>query len=114
MANYSSLFAPAPTSPIKSIQTGYINVLMAAMSSGSGEDTRYVDVTIAAVTISKSKVTFVGSAGNNGGEGKISNASSGVTMWVTARLINSTTLRLSVATTNLSGILGRWTVEEYV
>lgn len=105
MANYSDLFAPAPTSPIKSIQTGYAS--SAALSSGSGEDAKYLDVTISAVTAAKSVVMFDGGAGSSTSAATSYNS----TNKCTYRLTSSTNLRIS----NLiqTAIAGRWQVVEY-
>lgn len=105
MANYSDLFAPAPTSPIKSIQEGYAS---SARSIGTGEDASYINVTISAVIVAKSVVLFDGGAGSNEGAafGYASSAK------CTARLTSSTNLRISVPTT-MAHIAGRWRVVEY-
>lgn len=105
MANYSDLFAPAATSPIKSIQTGYAS--STAPSSGSGEDTKYLDVTISAVTAAKSVVMFEGGAGPSA-SAAMSYAS---TNKCTYRLTSSTNLRIS--NFSQTAIVGRWQVVEY-
>lgn len=106
MTNYSDLFAPAATSPIKSIQTGYAS--SAALSSGSGEDSKYLDVTISAVNAAKSVVMFEGGAGSS-----ISASTSySNTNKCTYRLTSSTNLRIS--NPSQSAIAGRWQVVEYV
>jgi len=86
-------------SAIKSIQTGYAG---APSSSGSGEDTKYTDITISSVDTSKSFVLMVSHL-----------TQSGSSYFMTGRLISSTTLRVSLASTaSVSGGV-RWYVIEF-
>ncbi|MBI2882525.1 MAG: hypothetical protein HYY11_01225, partial [Candidatus Methylomirabilis oxyfera] len=87
----------AAPSVIASIQTGFLS---GAPSSGTGEDARYLDVTIAAVNTAKSVVLL-------NGEG---NGNSYVAL--TGRLLNSTTLRVADSTV-ITGLNCRWTVVEF-
>ncbi len=78
---------------VKNIQTGYTDP---TESSGSGEDVKYIDITITAVSdITKCFVL-------------IQRVSS--TVGLTGRLINTTTLRIS---TTSSVVRGRWIVLEF-
>lgn len=99
---------------VKSVQTGYTSGT--GLSSGSGEDTRYRDITISAVAdITKCAVSFVGSGGNSAAEStQISNIGSSI-FWVSARLTSTTNLRVAMSS-NPGGtpyIAGRWAVVEY-
>lgn len=97
-------------SPIKSIQSGWVNT--GSLSTGTGEEGRYVDITIAAVNAAKAIICFQGA----GSDGLVVNAtvySDGNTTFVTKRLVNSTTLRLMIATTGADFLVGRWSVVEY-
>jgi hypothetical protein len=113
-----SQFAPFAGGGLKSFQTGYIGT-GAAPGSGSGEDTKFQDVTISAVTVAKS---IPGAYGNAGVGGTIragyQPASSSYSAILLPRLTSTTNLRLAVnwdpgapfsADTNLSA---RWQVAE--
>lgn len=98
---------------VKSVQTGYTSG--ASLSSGSGEDTRYRDITISAVAdITKCVVSFVGGGGpsDTAAAYKTDDSSASYSYLIFPRLTSTTNLRLSsaIAVTNL---LGRWTVVEY-
>ncbi|TXH98127.1 MAG: hypothetical protein E6Q75_02465 [Rheinheimera sp.] len=127
---------------IKSVQTGWVETTTPTMvaaadaavaRSATGEDQVYVDVTISAVDTAKSVVGVVGAFGyyvnslsnDTGGykariQGVVTGAASGsATHQITARLLNTTTLRLSsdrpiIADSSiLSRIFAcRWTVVE--
>lgn len=106
------LVAAGGGSVIKSIQTGYVS--SSSLSTGTGEDLRYLDVTISAVTTAKSFVMFVGGAAasiayavKEYGDGiKIAK--------VTLRLTSSTNLRISIPSHDGESLVaGRWTVVEY-
>jgi len=81
------------SSAIASIQTGYVS---SSTGSGSGEDTRYADVTISAVDTSKSVVIVHPQLGDYPASG---------------RLTSSTNLRLGVNTTGWRN--ARWYVVEF-
>lgn len=89
------------TTVINSNQTGYINT---AVSSGSGEDYKYIDVTISAVTIAKCIINVMG--GNNNGGGVL----------LLARLTSTTNLRISAPSSTAPApvnIIVRWNVVEF-
>lgn len=104
--NYVSQAAGGGT-VIQSIQTGYASTTSA--SSGSGEDGRYLDVTISSVTTTKCMVLIYGLGGSSSGSA-ITSGSSNV---VSARLTSPTNLRLSTPGGAFSNIYARWTVVEY-
>ena len=84
--------AISSVTPVQSIQTNYRSTT--AGTTGSGEDSKYTDVTITAVTMSKAYCYLQGDASQ------------------ICRLFNSTTLRIS---SPAGGTLGgvRWTVVEF-
>lgn len=95
---------------VKSIQSGYLS---AYVSSGSGEDRRYADVTIAAVNPDYCHVIVYGGCGNAGykngqrGEG-------GQAWMVYGRLTSATNLRISCTEDNWYGYMAvQWWVIEY-
>lgn len=88
------------TGAIKSIQTGWVSSLP---SSGSGEDANYLDITIAAVTTSKSIVMIDGNT--------ISNPTLYISNAMHGRLTSTTNLRVSGRDTYIVG--ARWTVVEF-
>lgn len=105
------LIAPA----LRSLQGGYLN--STTLNSGSGEDVRFVDVTISAVDTAKSLCLFEGGGGTGTGSGaegasRWKSGSTGV-QGLTVRLINSTTLRVSSVSTFPERFNGRWTVVEF-
>lgn len=104
-ARAAKLDSISATGVIKSIQTGFVSDLP---TTSTGEDERYVNVTITAVTTSKSVVLIDGSR-------VVSSGTGGFSANLTARLIDSTTLRVASfymgATTVEFG--ARWTVVEF-
>lgn len=103
---------------VKSIQTGYVR--SATLASGTGEDNRYLDITISGVNVSKSMVMVSGSggAGTLGFDGSYysSVTSSGVVFVLFPKLTSATNLRLGTKDVNsnsASSIAARWTVVEY-
>jgi len=98
---------------LKSFQTGYVGV---TPSTGSGEDTRFTDVTISSVNTAKAIPGFFGSMVSTGNIEALyswdgTSASAAIVM---PRLTSGTNLRLSAnhsyaATFRLSG---RWQVAE--
>lgn len=92
---------PGIPGTVKSIQSGVFYNSTGTLA-GTGEDARYVDVTIAAVTVAKSVVLIqpmeaptYGFVGN------------------TARLLSTTSLRLSDNSSNSNWVGMRWTVVEF-
>lgn len=122
---------------IKSNQTGFVSISNPLYGTVDAEDGIYLNVTIAAVDVTKSLVTFdgnvflrtTGTSSNSLGYGvdyiraQTIDSNNGVyhaLQRVRARLINSTTLRLSTIT-NLAAneytladckFIGRWQVVE--
>lgn len=86
-------------SVIRSIQTGYVDE--ATNTAATVEDTWYINVTIAPVDISKSVVFAVGVRHDAGSDS-------------TARLLSSTTVRVSKTTSSNAYLHCRWTVLEFV
>lgn len=108
-----SQFAPFAGGGVKSIQTGYF---FSTLSAGSGEDAKFVDVTISSVSTAKSIPNFYGTGVNGGLQEayySYDGAGSGVIQsFVLPRLTSSTNLRCS---TNYNGqfrMSGRWYVVE--
>lgn len=98
---------------VKSIQTGFVQASFSLF--GSGEEARYIDVTVSAVTnVAKCFVTFNGSA-NSGGSLTAAYYNSTITFTVipTVRVLNSTTIRIMSSNASATNITGRWTLIEY-
>lgn len=95
---------------VRSIQTGHIN--NQATSISTGEDLRYVDVTITAVTVANCVALFQGSIALSTGDAGFytGTASQGI---VTARMTSTTNLRLAFAAAAYGFMTGRWYVIEY-
>lgn len=100
--NLDNLDAALSTLPgrVKSIQTGYSGG--GGLSTGTGEDAKYADITVSSVDTSKSVVFGFGHT--RGAANEYS---------VFAKLTSSTNLRLSTPTTTASELYCRWTVVEY-
>ena len=111
MTTLSELF---PQSGIASIQEGYVGITT-GLSSGSGQDLFYYDVTISAVDTAKAVATVVGSfAFSANAEGAYFTTSASGTVIPYARLTSSTNLRISTGNPNGSPRLKcAWTVVEY-
>ena len=115
MSNLSQ-FAPF-AGGLKSFQTGYVATTTA--SSGSGEDTRFTDVTISAVVTAKAITAIYGNGIYNGFGPR-----AGITPTYSAaiampRLTSTTNLRISCnwnpgldVEGGNTGISGRWQVAE--
>lgn len=104
-------------SVIKSIQTDA--VATSSISTGTGEDTRFIDVTISAVTTAKCVVLFEGGWNNNGtvdiAASYIRWSGTGASFNIglcTARLTSTTNLRISTRLPCTS-MAGRWQVIEF-
>lgn len=103
-----SQFAPFAGGGLKSFQTGFIST---NMNVGSGEDVRYLDITVSAVVTAKTIGAFQGSLGSNthalysgyGGE------DSGI---ATTRMISTTSLRLANNRNIAAYLSGRWQLAE--
>lgn len=84
-----------------------------AMSSGSGEDARFVDVTIAAVSsVSKAVPMFVGGATITGDQFQVDGGASAVYQ-CSARLTSATNLRISMRNSSTASCSGSWIVVDY-
>lgn len=95
---------------LKSIQQGYVSTT--SLSSGSGEDTEYVDITISSVNTAKSIIFFEGGFSDTVANTTFTSGGTGVQA-PTRRLTSSTNLRLAVPNAFSSACAGRWTVVEY-
>lgn len=109
-----SQFAPFASGGLKTFQTGYLRTN--SISTSSGEDDRYVDISISSVSTAKAIPAFMGSWGqNNYNSGQLifPNTLYSFTGFATIRLISGTTIRLGLAQNrdNLQ-IGGRWQVAE--
>lgn len=93
---------------VASYQTGYVN---SGTSTDSGEDTRYVDVTISAVDTTKCLIAVQGGGGNSEGVARLKASDSTFVTELTARLTSTTNLRISSGVATV--IVGRWQVLEY-
>lgn len=104
-------------SGVKSVQTGY--VATTTVSTGTGEASRYVDITVSTISnISKCFVVFNGSANNQSSDTNswyYSSTINGTFLIPTIRVLNSTTIRImsSSSTVIALGFVGRWTLVEY-
>jgi hypothetical protein len=102
--------------------TGFVS---AAPSTGTGEDAKYIDVTISAVAdIAKCDVSFVGTGVSSGANAassaahRMSYSGEAVVVNLTGfavapRLTSPTNLRLATAGSSCTYITGRWYVKEY-
>lgn len=99
-------------SVIKSIQTGYVN--NSSLTTGTGEDNKYVDVTVSAVTTAKVVVLpFQGGFGGTALAAAAKTLSSSVDTYIpTCRMTSTTNLRISTIG-NPSFLVGRWVIVEY-
>jgi hypothetical protein len=113
-----SQFAPFAGGGLKSFQTGYASTT--AASSGSGEDTRFLDVTISSVSTSKAIPCIFGS-GQRADVALVAAYAYAGTLTlgiVLPRLTSSTNLRLSIngdlgaSGGTTTAIVGRWQVAE--
>ncbi|MBR0568357.1 hypothetical protein J5J83_19725 [Azoarcus sp. L1K30] len=99
-----------PVGSIKSVQTGIVS---AAMSSGAGQDTKYLDVTISAVDPAKCIVRFVGGIGD-AAQNAMYKAGSGFSAYEAfCRLTSSTNLRIHLDASYGTYVHGQWKVEEF-
>jgi hypothetical protein len=109
-----STFPADSSSQIASIQEGYVGIA-SGLSSGSGQDKFYYDVTISAVDTTKAVATVVGSfsfTANGEGTYYANYASSAIVPY--ARLTSSTNLRIHTGNPNGSPrLMCSWKVVEY-
>ena len=120
-SSFANAFAIVSGGGVQSIQTGFVGTN--SLTSGSGEDRAYTDVTISSVNTAKAIVCFMGGytndfngIGANYGmflvERSAGSNSNTNTCYVEARFINSTTIRLACASFGVTNaaITGRWYV----
>ena len=93
---------------IEGVQSGYVE---ASTSGTSGEDKCQIDVPVAAVDVNKVMISFDGGASESNADISQSYGAGGNTWICTARMINSTTLRISARRGIV--IAGRWTITEF-
>ena len=107
-----STFSQFAGGGVRSIQTGYVQT--SGLAVGSGEELKYFDVTVSAVTnVAKCLVTFNGSA-NSGGSSAATYYNSGIPLVIpTIRVLNSTTIRIMMSSAVVVNLTGRWTLIEY-
>jgi len=111
MSNLSQ-FAPFAGGGLKSYQTGYVS---GTTTSGSGEDARYVDVTVSSVNTAKTICSFDGGGINGALSGAMSYYSGGSEMAIfAARMTSSTNVRIANGRGNNwpSNVAGRWQIAE--
>ena len=107
MSNLSQFFSGGG---VKSIQTGYVNT--ATTSTGTGEDARFLNVTISSVNTAKAYAWFVGGWAASEGNATLKSVDGVGIFECLPRLTSSTNLRLSSNRTE-PGISGRWYVVEF-
>jgi hypothetical protein len=111
-----SQFAPFAGGGLKSFQTGY--VVANTASSGSGEDTRFTNVTISSVSTTKAIPAAYGSGVRNIYNGIATYTIGGVNAILLPRLTSGTNLRIScnydvgAAFGENTSISARWQVAE--
>jgi len=111
MSNLSQ-FAPFAGGGLKSYQTGYVNTTTA---TGSGEDAKYLDVSVSSVSTTKTVCGFVGSGNSfDVGYGMAYFQGDNAFQIMSPRMTSSTNLRLSNGrVSNSPGyVQGRWQIAE--
>lgn len=94
----------AGVAAVKSIQTGYIDINSTAWTTGTNEDASYYDVTgLNAVTVANCVVHLQG----------IAAVSSNAASWETARMVDTTTLRISYPYSSPPAAKLRYYIVEY-
>lgn len=107
-----SQFAPFTSGGLKSYQTGYVS---SGVTNGTGEDSRFFDVTVSSVNTSKTITSFDGSGTGGGGNDAMSYFSStAAQIFIFAgRMTSATNLRLSTSTGfAVNNLRGRWQIAE--
>ena len=102
---------------VKPIQTGYVNTVLLT-GTGSGEEQYYLDITVSAISDITKCVIQLDGAVNSGGRQYSAYNDGNFLMYIpTAKLVNSTTLRI-MSRGNASFLnlvfTGRWTIIEYI
>lgn len=107
-----SQFAPFASGGLKSFQTGYVNT---TMSSSSGEDAKYLDVSVSSVSTTKTICSFDGS-GNSYDVGYGMGYSVGGQNFqiISSRMTSATNLRLANGRVSDAPnyVQGRWQIAE--
>ncbi|MDG3577112.1 hypothetical protein P7F60_11985 [Rhizobium sp. YJ-22] len=101
-------------SVIKSMQSGFVS--STTLSTGTGEDAVYLDVTVSSVDPSKCFIDFDGSFGNNAAAAQAQFGTSGSGCIATLRMTSATNLRISgksAAGSAMTALSGRWTITEF-
>jgi hypothetical protein len=109
-----SQFAPFASGGLKSYQTGYVS---AEPSAGSGEDTKFFDVTVSSVSTSKTMCSFAGSGSTiSSGRAMAYYSQNGAEIQaiLSARMTSSTNLRLATSYSSPAPtfMVGRWQIAE--
>jgi hypothetical protein len=106
-----SQFAPFASGGLKSYQTGYVS---ATPSDGSGEDTKFFDVTVSSVSTSKTMCSFAGSGSTLSSRAMAYYSGAEIQAILSARMTSSTNLRLATGYNNAAPTVmtGRWQIAE--
>jgi hypothetical protein len=108
-----SQFAPFAGGGLKSYQTGYVS---ATPSDGSGEDTKFFDVTVSSVSTSKTMCSFAGSGSTLSGRAMAYYSQNGAEAQaiLSARMTSNTNLRLATSLFSFvpTVMTGRWQLAE--
>jgi hypothetical protein len=97
---------------LRSYQTGAVG---SGVNVGTGEDVRFIDVTVNSVNVLKTACKFDGgyAANTTSTDLPMRRSGSGVVSVCTIRMISSTTLRISTtASGNPGTLVGRWQITE--
>ena len=114
MSEFSQFVGVGP----KTIQTAYVNLALAASATGTGQDGRYWDITLATTLTNYTRclVLFQGSISDVAGatNAAMYQTTSGRHYIPLARLTSNTNLRISHPnSTNTSELVGMYTVIEW-
>jgi len=108
-----SQFAPFASGGLKSYQTGYVS--SASLTTGTGEDLSYLNVTVSSVSTSKTMCSFAGS-GSSSVTRAMAYFITGTEQQtiISPRMTSSTNLRLANAYGNSpsTAMVGRWQIAE--
>jgi hypothetical protein len=96
---------------LRSYQTGYV---AGGVAAGSGEDSRFVDVTVNSVNVLKTACSFDGGfVGTTNIQAAMEKSGPSQTKLCTIRMINPTTVRISTLDSGGdSRLVGRWQIAE--
>ena len=106
-----SQFAPFAGGGLKSYQTGYVST---SSSTGTGEDSRFIDVSVSSVSTSKTMCSFAGSGSTLSNRAMAFYTGSETEAILSARMTSSTNLRLAsgYGNPNPTIFMGRWQIAE--